>query len=742
MKNFHKKLSAILNCGSLTFKPFVVLQCEGRSYPDYTCSVSGNALQLSSKLAGIFQDDLYLTCAGDHLVCRRMFHNLSGGFLDLVELGLELGGITFGGHPRNDYFYHNENPRIYETMTFPVDYDRTAADAKDSEFDIQAGNRWADPGVVCERIGRSPYQPFPAILVSNYDVKHGLVHGTLSQKVFYHNYLVAHEDEKLKLEIFSGFKAVGALHVAPGRILVDEWYLGTTGRADDIEKIFEEYTTVLRRHLPPLYGATDINRTSMVWGSWNDGICRDIDEKLLLEEAECLSRHFPTVKWVQVDDGYAAFNKIAHGLGAPYEGEAGIDSKKFPGGLRHYTDELRKTGLRPALWIGGHCPIETKIFQEHPEWFIDYSMRMTTVEPLDVSVPEVREYMTGALDFLLLQGGFEGVKHDFWSYAFEDSHALYRNCEHSGYELRSWWLSELRKRLAPDGYLQTGCDIVMGNPFLGEFFTNYRYGIDIGTGKWDYVKTNYLWGAACFATHTGDLFVPNSDSVGLFPDLNDTEAMFCINYCIATHSMVEIAGRLSQADPDSPRFKRLKKAVCSPNNGQDVFFARYDYRRREYSVPEILFFMTPHFSILEGADSLPVRTVGLFNVEDNAKAIIFSAEDLGIGREEYLLADIWSGEIIEFKDKITFEIEAHGSRLLAVSRKDAPQLLDADIRINSSRLSGNVLELETDYAAAAELLFNWRPAEVKFNGKPVEYAADGTSVSLQLASPGTLTIFF
>ena len=75
------------------------------------------------------------------------------------------------------------------------------------------------------------------------------------------------------------------------------------------------------------------------------------------------------------------------------------------------------------------------------------------------------------------------------------------------------------------------------------------------------MKTSMQWGAACFATHTGDLFVPNSDSVGIMPGLSDTEALFCINYCLVTHSMVEIAGRLSEAE-DQTRIKILKKAVC------------------------------------------------------------------------------------------------------------------------------------------------------------------------------------
>lgn len=736
-----RKILNLLNCGSLSFEPYLVLDGKTEKASKISSHIrkENGSARLSYEYGSGFRDDLYLSFSGKEILCRRVVRNGSGEYRNLTELGLSIGGITFGKSLRDDFFYHNENPRIYEAMTFPVDYRRTAEDAKDTSFDVQAGNRWADPGVVCERIGRSPYQPFPAILLSNYGTTHGLVHGTLSQRVFFHNYLVFHENNAVKLEIFSGFKDVAALRVAPGRILVDEWYLGTTSHSDDVERIFEGYSNVLRKKLPPMYGATKINRTNMVWGSWNDGIFRDIHEDMLLEEAEFLKKNFPTVHWMQIDDGYAVNVPPAHGLGMPYEGEAGVDKKKFPNGMRAFTDKLREIGLRPALWIGGFCPVQTPIFKEHSEWFIDYSYRVKASQPLDVSLPEAREYMKKALDTLCLEYGFEGVKHDFWSYAFEDSHDLYRNKEASGYEWRDWWLKEVRKRIASDGYFQTGCDIVMGNPFLGEFFTNYRYGIDIGSGDWDYVKTNFLWGIACFATHTGDLFVPNSDSVGLFPGLNDTEAMFCLNYCIATHSMVEIAGRLSK-NAGSPRFSTLKKAVCNPNNGQDVYLACYDYRNQKKKTPDILYFKTPHFCPSEGQAALPVRTVGLFNIEDAPKMVSFTPRDLALMPGDYILTDVWSGEQFRFGGEFSVELPAHGSRLFAVSHGRGIQLLDANIRINRSTIAGSRLSLETDYGADAELRFNQNPNAVFFNGNALNVRFSNGNLSVKVPSAGTLEI--
>ncbi len=731
-----------LECGKPDFT-FFYNENGNEIYPEMvSCTESDNGRQIhwhASYTCGNVIDDIYFSVCASGISVRRVFANNSGTSLKLQELGVRLAGLDFGGVPRDDYFYHNENPRIYEQMTFPVDYRRTAEDAKDSDFDFAAGNRWADPGVVCERIGRSPYQPFPAILVGNYSSNHAIVHGTLSQKVFYHNYLVRHENGSLVLDIFSGFKALDWMEVADGRILVDEWYLGTTDNAGDVDHIFDGYVQELKKHLPPMYGATDVNRYTMVWGSWNDGIMRNISEDMILREAAYLKENFPMVEWIQVDDGYAVHTPPAHGLGMPYEGEAGIATEKFPNGLRHFSDEIRKLGLRPAIWIGGFCPKFTPIYQEHPEWFIDYDYRVNKSSPLDPSKEEARKYMKFALDKLITEYGFDGVKQDFWSYAFEDSHDLYRGeRDKSGYEMRDWWLKEYRKRLPSYAHFQTGCDIVMGNPFLGEFYTNYRYGIDIGGGKWDYVRTNFLFCVACLATHTGDLFVPNSDSVGLFPGLNDTEAMFCLDFCLVTHTMIEIAGKLSE-NTTAPRLAALKKTVCCPNNGADTFTAKYDYRSHVNKIPSILYFNTPFFAI-KRCDGLPLSTIGLFNLEDEECTVQVAPEDIGLEPGSYTIVDSRSGQIVPFNGVTVFNVAGHGSRLLSVSLDASDCILDCNFKIVDTTRDGNVLSLTTQYGASAEIMVNGSVDNVLFNEVPVKWEQNGNIVVFDLPGEGRLDI--
>jgi len=743
-----ENIMKILQCGNISLRPFVVMADESERALSYSVSFNESAKNLTiSANDGDVSDYLFIQYSDDELVCRRSFANKSEKFISIKELGLELTGITFGKTPRDDYFYHNENPRIFEAMTFPIDYNRTTEDAKDSEFDIEAGNRWADPGVISERIGASPYQPFPAVLISNYQTKKGLVHGTLSQRVFFHNYLAKHEGDTVTLTAYSSFKGTHRLNMKPGRVLQDEWYLGATDEAHDIEKIFEKYAKILRTKLPANYGSSKLNRDNLVWGTWNGGIWRNVSEELILRETRYLKENFPTMRWIQLDDGYHTHARDARGISVPYEGDAGVHQEKFPLGLRHLTDGIREIGLRPALWIGLKVPRDEKLFidKEADNWFLDYSNRMGKkgFGILDVSRQDIREYMESAVNTLCREYGFEAVKHDFWSYAFEASDDLkYTNRDKSGYEYRSWWLKMIREAIASDGYLQTGCDIVMGNPFLGEYFTNYRYGIDVGGGKWDYVKTNYLWGAACFATHTGDLFVPNSDAIGVFSNLSDDECFFLTNYCLVTHTMVEIAGKLSE-EPESKRLDQLKKACCNPNNGQDVYFVGYDYRVNHYSVPEIMYFKTPHFSVEENNEVIPLRTVGLFNIEEENKDMTFSIADLGLEPGEYVLTDVWGGEQYPITDSFTTNVNRHGSRLLAVSKVGGLKLYDANVRVNAAAVKDNVMTIEVDYAyKTAELTFSAAPKAITFDGKALEFTVENGVIKLAVPGKGNLTVTF
>lgn len=740
----NKIFSEKIGLGNLNFTPFVVFT-DGEVYLPYECNANDERIHLSGKNEKI-SDDIYLKKNETGFTARRVIKNLTAAPLQLVELGFRIEGIELGGESlKDDYYFHVENPRLFDKLILPVDAKRTAIPSGETEYDEVAGNKWCDPGVVTERVGTSPYQPFPAVLFSNPTVKCGIVHGTLSQNVFYHCYLPYHKDGKLSFDAFSAFKDIDYRIFSAGESLLDEWYIGRCDRADDMEHVFDGYTAELRPRLESGYGASNINRDNLVWGTWNDGIGRSVNEKLILDEAAALVKYFPKVRWLQVDDGYCVFqSKLgfkAHGLGVPYEGEEGIDHEKFPHGMKYVTDKIREFGLRPAVWIGGYCPKDTKISVERPDLMCDYSSRIKSCYVLDVSNPETRKYMTGALDTMLYDWGFEGVKHDFWSYAFDVSEPLLHNREKSGYEHRAWWCSEVRRRMPSDAHFQTGCDIVMGNPFLGRYFSNYRYGIDVSSGNWNYFKTNYLWCISCLSTHTGDLFVPNSDAIGMLPGLGDEEATTVFNFLIVTRTMVELAGRYSKVDYENERFKKVRKATCHINNGQDVYFAGFDYRSDKV-LPEILYIKTPHFSN-EVNGVAPIRTVAVFNLTDNDGEVRrLTVKDLGLPRGEYILTDVWTGEQIELSDSVEFTLKARNSRLLAVNEKSGAIVYDSNVELTDMRCADGVFTAELSYPYDCEITLAKAPKSVAVNGEAVEYVLDGKTLKFTAKCKGNLAISF
>lgn len=616
-----------------------------------------------------FSDCVVIKKTSEGYEIKRTVKNLTEKTVKLKELSFRISGLSFGKdlNPEEDYYYSNENARLFCTLTLPIDFDRTFPEnPSNARFGIPTSRRWTDVDILSDRICSCPYQTFPAILLSNYKSETGAVIGSLSQNVFYHNYRAGHENGRVFVEIFSSFKDIAYREVAAGETLVDEWFVGVNPRAGDINDIFAPYTDALRKRLSGSAGASGVNRHTLIWDSWNDGIYRDVSETMLVDEAKAVKKYFPAAEWFQLDDGYSAYceenvDLDAHGLGVPYEGEAGIDKKKFPNGLKAYTDKIKSLGLKPAVWIGGFCPVKTQIYRERPEWFIDLSYRVKFSQPLDPSIPEVREYMTYALDTFINEYGFEGIKHDFWTYAFEDKHDLYKNKECSGYEMREWWQNEIRKRLPEYGYVETGCDISMGNSFIGKYFNNYRYGLDVGAGKWDNIKTVAFWTVAMLSLQTGDLFIPNSDSAGMLPNLSDADFEFIINFQIITRTLVEISGRFSRLKGDEPRLKRLQRAAQYLNNGENVYFAEYDYRKAGEILPEIIYIN----SAFDAPDE-DYKTVGIFNASEMEKRISFTGADIGVsGEREY--ENAWTGEKF-FSDGLSAVLPPHGSALFKVKK--------------------------------------------------------------------------
>ena len=57
-----------------------------------------------------------------------------------------MSGLNLGGNTLDDYYYANENGRLFSTLTLPIDYDRENQDEEiNAKLGVKVDSRWEDP---------------------------------------------------------------------------------------------------------------------------------------------------------------------------------------------------------------------------------------------------------------------------------------------------------------------------------------------------------------------------------------------------------------------------------------------------------------------------------------------------------------------------------------------------------------------------------------------------------------------
>ena len=256
-----------LTIGNVAFQ--VVLKGGEYSNLQY-CVEYGEEIKIIG--TGDFLDQITLTPVEGGFICKRSIKNSTDKELCLKELKVAFEEIDFGGEEIDDYFYCNENNRLYGVYTLPLDYDRLNDALENQKFGIDVDKRWIDPDAINERILNSPYQAFPAIHLGNYSNDVGVVHGTLCQDVFFHNYNVGHKNGYAFFNAYSAFKSIAYRNIKAGESLLDVWYIGLTDSAGDINHVFDGFTKELRKVVVNTRAKNSTNKNGVSWSSWNDGI--------------------------------------------------------------------------------------------------------------------------------------------------------------------------------------------------------------------------------------------------------------------------------------------------------------------------------------------------------------------------------------------------------------------------------------------------------------------------------------
>ena len=201
----------------------------------------------------------------------------------------------------------------------------------------------------------------------------------------------------------------------------------------DVEGILNTYVPdFVRKHMGIRLSELK-EKPTFVYNTWHP-FGKKINEKLIMELAKAAAD--AGMKEFVIDDGWQ-----------DNYGDWGIDSKKFPNGLKPVFDYIKSLGMKPGLWVSvGSASPESKVYSQHPEWFVkDKNGDFANIHAEFDNGVRSACYSTGWKDYirdillrLALEHGLEYLKLDFAvvtsAYIFENEKSGCYATDHAGHK--------------------------------------------------------------------------------------------------------------------------------------------------------------------------------------------------------------------------------------------------------------------------------------------------------------------
>ncbi len=533
-------------------------------------------------------------------------------------------------------------PRYFSTENFRTDFFGSGTcigKAFESPF----------PQVTTE-LGWSEDQTFPGFFIGAKDEPVGLFCAALTQKRFHLLFRLRGRTkaDEWYFEIDERPSSTEGVVLLPGETVSGETLFFGLCATNDPQCATVDYESELTRRGVFSRRASNPLPKHRIWCSWNYDFFEKITEEDVLRQLPVLREHFPQVKFVQLDDGY---QKCLPGGRRPmidllYDTDNPFDPEKFPSGPKGLAEAIRKEGFHPAIWLGLWASDESKMIQENPDWVLRDEMgRMLSfdsktygkVSVLDPSLPEVLAYLEHLADTVFGKWGYEGVKLDFSSFAFDGKRNLLRGGL-SALECKQRVLEIFRRHLPVDGFFGWCLVAGTGHPLTGGDY--FRHAEDIGRGEWPTVQRIALWTVNTHLLMRNRPVLPNIDSIGWSRHFNDLEWESWLNLCAVSGCALEVSGDLAKLPVE--RLQRISRALDLSNPLRTLRFL--DLPQGEITQP-------PAFWLGEDNDA---ALLAIFNWSDEPAT--FSVPPLRFTNRR----DAWTGKLM---DNSCITLNAHESAI-------------------------------------------------------------------------------
>ena len=248
---------------------------------------------------------------------------------------------------------------------------------------------------------------------------------------------------------------VEGVELQPGETFTSEPFIVAWGKPE--QELLGVYADFVARHMQARVPA----EVATGWSTWFYYFT-EVTEKDVIQNADIIKKKKLPVEYIQVDDGYQT----------QFGDWLSIDSKKFPHGMKHVADHIRKAGYKPGIWLTPFMAnANSEVFQKHPDWFLrDARGQLINVnrrgdvywhEPnygLDVTHPEAYTWLKKVITTICKEWGYEYLKIDYMYSGAVRAERYDRNCTSVQAYRRGL---ELIRSIAGDRYI-LGC----GAPLL------------------------------------------------------------------------------------------------------------------------------------------------------------------------------------------------------------------------------------------------------------------------------------
>ncbi len=178
--------------------------------------------------------------------------------------------------------------------------------------------------------------------------------------------------------------------------------------SNGMEKLSHNFHKVIREHV--CRGKYKLAERPVLINNWEATYFDFNEEKILkiAEQAAALG-----VDMLVLDDGwFGKRDDDCSGLGDWF-----VNEKKLCGGLGSLSEKIKKMGMKFGLWFEPEMVSEdSELYRTHPEWAIQIPSRKPIRSRyqlvLDMTNPEVREYLFNSISKILRSAGISYVKWD------------------------------------------------------------------------------------------------------------------------------------------------------------------------------------------------------------------------------------------------------------------------------------------------------------------------------------------